>query len=168
MWFEDADVVFERRRISDTPLEHLIAENSIVVRRLSRTFQTGGRRGSVVAVDALSLGVRRGECFGLLGVNGAGKTTTFQMLTGDIVPTSGDAYINGCSVTQNVRQVAVLVDPAVCVRDREKEGSGRGGEVQLQSRLTHHFALYFTRVSFVGLGDLEGFTVISKRLNVRG
>ena len=32
--------------------------------------------------------------FGLLGVNGAGKTTTFKMLTNDITPTSGKAYIN--------------------------------------------------------------------------
>ncbi len=33
--------------------------------------------------------------FGLLGVNGAGKTTTFKMLTGDEIPSSGRAYING-------------------------------------------------------------------------
>ena len=35
------------------------------------------------------------QCFGLLGVNGAGKTTTFKMLTGDIVPSAGDAVIAG-------------------------------------------------------------------------
>ena len=34
------------------------------------------------AVDQLTFGVKRGECFGLLGVNGAGKTSTFKMLTG--------------------------------------------------------------------------------------
>jgi len=31
------------------------------------------------AVNRLSFGVRRGECFGLLGVNGAGKSTTFKV-----------------------------------------------------------------------------------------
>jgi ATP-binding cassette subfamily A (ABC1) protein 3 len=39
--------------------------------------------GSLLAVADVSLRVRAGECFGLLGVNGAGKTSTFQMLTGD-------------------------------------------------------------------------------------
>ena len=38
--------------------------------------------GSFAAVNELSLAVKRGECFGLLGVNGAGKTTTFNILTG--------------------------------------------------------------------------------------
>ncbi|MGA0068846.1 MAG: ABC transporter ATP-binding protein, partial [Miltoncostaeaceae bacterium] len=36
--------------------------------------------GSRVAVDGISLEVRRGECFGFLGPNGAGKTTTMRML----------------------------------------------------------------------------------------
>lgn len=35
-----------------------------------------------VAVDNLSVGITKGEVFGLLGVNGAGKTTTFKMLAG--------------------------------------------------------------------------------------
>ncbi len=39
--------------------------------------------------------VRVLQCFGLLGINGAGKTTTFKMLTGDISPTAGDAFLNG-------------------------------------------------------------------------
>jgi ABC-type multidrug transport system ATPase subunit len=34
------------------------------------------------------------KVFGLLGVNGAGKTSTFKMLTSDVIPTSGKAYIS--------------------------------------------------------------------------
>jgi ABC-type multidrug transport system ATPase subunit len=56
-------------------------------------------------VDRLNLGVPPGECFGLLGINGAGKTTTFKMLTGDITVTSGDAYVNGYSVTSQIKKV---------------------------------------------------------------
>jgi len=57
------------------------------------------------AVDRLCLGVRRGECFGLLGINGAGKTTTFKMLTGDIDVSYGDAHLNGFSVRRNIKAV---------------------------------------------------------------
>lgn len=51
--------------------------------------------GRILAVDRLCLGVRPGECFGLLGVNGAGKTSTFKMLTGDETTTGGEAFVNG-------------------------------------------------------------------------
>ena len=61
--------------------------------------------GSFRAVDRLCLGVRRGECFGLLGINGAGKTTTFKMLTGDIDVSYGDAHLNGFSVRRNIKAV---------------------------------------------------------------
>lgn len=60
------------------------------------------------AVDRLCLGVRRGECFGLLGINGAGKTTTFKMLTGDIGVSNGDAYLDGFSVCKNMKAVWML------------------------------------------------------------
>ncbi len=48
-----------------------------------------------LAVDNVTLEVRRGEVFGFLGPNGAGKTTTVRILTGLIAPTAGEAWING-------------------------------------------------------------------------
>jgi ABC-type multidrug transport system ATPase subunit len=51
--------------------------------------------GRIVAVDKLSLCVRRGEVYGFLGPNGAGKTTTLRMLLGLVRPTSGSALILG-------------------------------------------------------------------------
>lgn len=57
------------------------------------------------AVDGLTFGVKKGECFGLLGVNGAGKTTTFKMLTGEIEPTFGDAFVNGGSILKDLQRV---------------------------------------------------------------
>src|SRR5215208_4621773 len=50
----------------------------------------------IVAVDRVSLTVRRGEVYGFLGPNGAGKTTTLRMLLGLIRPTSGLASVLGC------------------------------------------------------------------------
>jgi ABC-2 type transport system ATP-binding protein len=51
--------------------------------------------GRVVAVDALSIDVRRREVFGLLGPNGSGKTTTIRLMLGLLRPTSGRALIAG-------------------------------------------------------------------------
>jgi ABC-2 type transport system ATP-binding protein len=51
--------------------------------------------GDVVAVNQLSLEVRRGECFGLLGPNGAGKTTTIEILEGLLAPDAGDVDVLG-------------------------------------------------------------------------
>jgi len=56
------------------------------------------RSGYKVAVRDVSFGARYGECFGFLGVNGAGKTTTLSMLSGDVAPTSGGAYVAGVDV----------------------------------------------------------------------
>ncbi|CAH0401461.1 unnamed protein product [Chilo suppressalis] len=50
---------------------------------------------SFPAVKGISFSVKKGECFGLLGVNGAGKSTTFQMLTGERCPTRGQVFANG-------------------------------------------------------------------------
>lgn len=51
-----------------------------------------------VAVDMVSFAIDSGEVFGLLGVNGAGKTTTFKILSGEIKPTTGLAWVAGRNV----------------------------------------------------------------------
>jgi ABC-2 type transport system ATP-binding protein len=48
-----------------------------------------------VAVDGLTLEVRRGEVFGFLGPNGAGKSTSIKMLLGLVAATSGEAWVLG-------------------------------------------------------------------------
>jgi ABC-2 type transport system ATP-binding protein len=50
------------------------------------------------AVNDISFSVEPGEIFCLLGPNGAGKTTTMRMLTGQLRPTSGKAWVVGCDV----------------------------------------------------------------------
>lgn len=61
--------------------------------------------GSKVAVNHLSLQIRKGEIFGLLGPNGAGKTTTILMLLGLTEPTLGSASIDGHDCTRDSLQV---------------------------------------------------------------
>lgn len=56
----------------------------------------GKRYGRVQALHEVSLEVRRGEIFGLLGQNGAGKTTLVKILLGMVEPTTGEATLLGC------------------------------------------------------------------------
>ena len=63
----------------------------------------------VVAVDDLSLTIRKGELFALLGVNGAGKTTTIKILTCLTQPTSGDAIILGKSIIRDTAAVKTMI-----------------------------------------------------------
>ena len=63
----------------------------------------------VVAVDDLSLSVKKGELFSLLGVNGAGKTTTIKMLSCLVKPTSGDAFLNGTSIRDNAIDIKSII-----------------------------------------------------------
>lgn len=57
------------------------------------------------AVKGISFDIKEGEIFSLLGPNGAGKTTTISMLSTLYIPTSGDALIDGHSVTKNPMHV---------------------------------------------------------------
>ncbi|MDR1172372.1 MAG: ABC transporter ATP-binding protein [Bacteroidales bacterium] len=54
-----------------------------------------------LALDALSLDIKAGEIFFLLGANGAGKTTTINLFLNFIEPTSGKILIDGIDVVQN-------------------------------------------------------------------
>ena len=86
------------------------AEPLIYVSNLSKHFRTFHRREgvwgaiqnlfvrdyrTVEAVDKVSFEIDRGEMVGYIGPNGAGKSTTIKMLTGILVPTSGEMRVNG-------------------------------------------------------------------------
>ena len=87
-------------------------ETILEIKALTRCFD------KFKAVDALTLSVKAGEVFGLLGSNGAGKTTTIKMLTTLLSPTSGDALVAGFSINTkavSVRRVIGYVPQAVSV-----------------------------------------------------
>lgn len=59
--------------------------------------------GSLQALRQISLHVKKGSIYGLIGVNGAGKTTLINHLTGTFKPDNGDIQIGGETVYENVR-----------------------------------------------------------------
>ncbi|XP_023224354.1 ATP-binding cassette sub-family A member 3-like [Centruroides sculpturatus] len=89
---EDSDVTQERNRIENIFNQPERNDEALIVKNLTKYF------GSFRAVNNLTFSVHKEECFGLLGINGAGKTTTFRMLTGDLIPSEGNAFIGDYDV----------------------------------------------------------------------
>ncbi len=75
----------------------------IVVKNLIKRFK------DLTAVDDISFDVKKGEIFAFLGPNGAGKTTTIKILTTLLEPTSGEATIDGYSVTRDPGEVRKVI-----------------------------------------------------------
>jgi ABC-2 type transport system ATP-binding protein len=87
-----------------------VSDSVVHVRELTKIFKVPEREAGlraaakalvrrrtrdVMAVDAISFDIGRGEVVGFLGPNGAGKTTTLKMLAGLLYPTSGEARVLG-------------------------------------------------------------------------
>ena len=72
----------------------------------------------VTAVDHLSLKIRRGETFGLLGRNGAGKTTLVKVLCTLLPPDEGTASVNGFDVVKQQMQVKQSIGTIFSVGER--------------------------------------------------
>src|SRR5260370_32088520 len=97
-------VVASRSRLAASPRSGEVVLRTV---RLSKGY------GDRLAVDQLSLDVRRGEIFGFLGPNGAGKTTTIRMALGLIAPSSGAVELLGHEVTTHRPQVLPRVGALV-------------------------------------------------------
>ncbi len=82
------------------------AQGSIAIQAvdLRKTF-VDPQRGTVEAVQGVSLECHSGEIFGLLGPNGAGKTTTLRMLGTILTPSSGSAQVAGIDVVADPLEV---------------------------------------------------------------
>jgi ABC-2 type transport system ATP-binding protein len=76
---------------------------------LIATQSLSKRYGTVEALRELTLDVKRGEVFGLLGPNGSGKTTTVRLLLGLLRPTAGSAYVGGFDCWRKSLEVRRLV-----------------------------------------------------------
>jgi ABC-type multidrug transport system ATPase subunit len=127
----------------------------IETRALSKSY--GGR---ILAVDGLTMRVRRGEVYGFLGPNGAGKTTTLRMLLGLVRPTSGSALVLGAApgLPESLARVGALIEsptfyPFLSGRDNLRVLARYSGtpeariesvldEVDLASRARDRFGTY--------------------------
>ncbi|CAG0975913.1 partial putative multidrug ABC transporter ATP-binding protein YbhF, partial [Gammaproteobacteria bacterium] len=75
------------------------ADIAVTLRDLEKRF------GDFVAVNRISLDVKRGEIFGFLGPNGAGKSTTIRMLCGILQPTAGSGTVAGFDIVRQPEEI---------------------------------------------------------------
>ena len=80
-------------------LKQFNKDDPIQLRSMTKEF------GDFRAVDSLTLSIKQNEIIALLGHNGAGKTPAIYMLTGMLMPTGGDAIINGFSIRKETDMV---------------------------------------------------------------
>ena len=64
-------------------------------RLIEAIFPKMNRHSDFTATDHLDLTIKKGEALGILGKNGAGKSTLLKMITGVVIPTSGELMVNG-------------------------------------------------------------------------
>ncbi len=76
---------------------------AIDISNLTKRFE------NITALDNLSLAVKYGEIFGLLGPNGSGKTTTINIVSGLSKPTSGQVKVLGYDITRNTHTVHAVL-----------------------------------------------------------
>jgi ABC-2 type transport system ATP-binding protein len=74
-------------------------EIAVKVEQITRVF------GDFVAVDHVSLAVRKGEIYGFLGPNGAGKSTTIRMLCGLLLPSGGQGTVGGYDIITQTEEI---------------------------------------------------------------
>jgi len=91
------------------------------------------RYGERVALDGVTLSVRSGEVFGLVGPNGGGKTTLFKILSTALVPSSGSARVAGIDVRDGAvrRRIGVVF-----------QSPSLDGKLTVAENLLHHGHLY--------------------------
>ncbi len=81
-------------------ITNLVKEYKMFARKKDRLLETMfpnwvHKHGTFRAMDGLDLEVKKGEVLGILGKNGAGKSTLLKMITGVVIPTSGNIEVNG-------------------------------------------------------------------------
>ncbi len=77
---------------------------SIEVNKLTKKFK------EKIAVNKMDLQIKQGELFALLGTNGAGKTTTIKMLSGLILPTSGNIKIENMDMKKDIFRIKEILN----------------------------------------------------------
>jgi ABC-2 type transport system ATP-binding protein len=109
----------------------LVKEYPLLPEKALAAFLFPWKRGWLRALDGVSLEVRRGSVFGILGTNGAGKTTLLKILYGLLLPTAGSVEVLGLDPAREGKKL------------RSRAGMVTGDERSFYWRLTLRQNLQF-------------------------
>jgi spermidine/putrescine transport system ATP-binding protein len=130
-----------------------MTDDVVVIDRLVRRY------GPVVALDGVSLTVKRGEFIALLGPSGCGKTTLLRCTAGFVTPTSGEIRINGISMTgvpPNRRPVNTVFQQYALFPHMTVVENVAFGPRRKRLSVTERKSLVSQALAMVGLEGLEG------------
>lgn len=91
------------KHLNDSQEKNLNSSFAISAQKLTRKF------GELTAVSALDLSVEKQTIYGFLGPNGSGKTTAIRLLTGLLIPTSGQVNVLGCHLPQEANKLRMKI-----------------------------------------------------------
>lgn len=105
---EDSDSKAERNMVYNLDKADYY-KYPLIVKDVRKVYPSCGGVPPKVATKSMCLRIKKGEMFGLLGPNGAGKTTLISMLTGMYRPSSGNAWVAGYDIRNQLDVVQLMI-----------------------------------------------------------
>ncbi len=105
---EDRDAKAERNLVLNLEKKDYY-KYPLIVKDIRKIYPGFGGRPPKMATKNFSLKIKKGEMFGFLGPNGAGKTTLISILTGLYKPSSGNAWVTGYDIRNQLETVQLLI-----------------------------------------------------------
>jgi ABC-2 type transport system ATP-binding protein len=111
----DAAVAEERAvrtpaAVPETPETKPEAPVAVLVEHLTKSFVVGRRKKPVIAINDVSLVIRRGEIYGVLGANGSGKSTLIRLMSTLLTLDKGKVEVFGHDIERDEMAVKRLIN----------------------------------------------------------
>ena len=108
----DAAVAEERRGLMPAALPQVKPEApvAVLVEHLTKSFVVGRRKKPVIAINDVSLIIRRGEIYGVLGANGSGKSTLIRLMSTLLTLDKGKVEVFGNDIERDEMAVKRLIN----------------------------------------------------------
>ncbi|GJM98096.1 hypothetical protein PR202_ga15072 [Eleusine coracana subsp. coracana] len=101
---EKVDIIKERETVIQV-LQQQSSGYAVVCDDLKKVYHGKDGNPDKFAVQGVSLALANGECLGILGPNGAGKSSFISMMIGFVKPTSGNAFVRGFSIQNDMEKI---------------------------------------------------------------